>query len=99
MYREQLLLPMNWNKPSNHFLQPLFGVSIFFCYTLYMHTLLAHISKKETTQNGFGRNLLVAMSFKSNRFLKEAASRRMRLINPEMRYKVYHRPDIVQTAV
>ena len=30
MYREQLLLPMNLNKPSNHFLQPLFGVSIFF---------------------------------------------------------------------
>ena len=30
MYKEQLLLPMNLNKPSNHFLQPLFGVSIFF---------------------------------------------------------------------
>ena len=30
MYREQLLLPMNLNKPSNHFLQPLFGASIFF---------------------------------------------------------------------
>ena len=35
MYREQLLLPMNLNKPSNHFLQPLFGGSIFF-YTLYV---------------------------------------------------------------
>ena len=30
MFREQLLLLMNLNKPSNHFLQPLFGVSIFF---------------------------------------------------------------------
>ena len=51
MYREQLLLPMNLNKPSNHFLQPPFGVSIFFvtpCIGLFFEVQQHTIPQKTT---------------------------------------------------